>query len=219
MSNLNSFARYGIWAKTIAKALGFMTGATGSALGKVNWKNLVTSTLAVLVVVLIAFRFFFPTMWDVWAWSWVFWFSLLLFILAYLSFNIGRSINGIFFLVIGLAMSAKYIIEKIPNKTDKRTANIAEAQKFVVSPDTTTREVKNFLETTLEPHEKYQVILPSKNCEVVVEMANFKQVISTDDRGFKYVKTLTPGDPSNNKPGKIIFTHTKGQGVPSVKFW
>lgn len=216
MSILDKFTRYGIWAQTIRKAFGFATGTSDSVLASVNWKNLITSTLAVLIVTLIAFRFFFPALWDVWAWSWVFGFSLLLFILAYLSFNIGRSMNGIIFLVIGLAMSAKYMIEKLPSQNDDGTEPQSQQESSVVIPDTAKKTFDTYLITTFSHNDNVELEMPP-NTEVLQERSGFKQITRTDSVGFKTNEVIS-GDRFNAPSGRAKFTIKKG-GPVTLKVW
>lgn len=213
MSILDKFTRYGIWAQTITKAFGFATGTSDSVLASVNWKKLITSTITVMVVILIAFRFFFPTLWNVWAWSWVFWFSLLLFILAYLSFNIGRSMNGIIFLIIGLAMSAKYMIEKLPSQNYDNTN---EQEASVVRVDTTHKTFESYLVTTFSHNDNVELEMPP-NTEVLQERSGFKQITRTDSVGFKTNEVIS-GDRFNAPSGRAKFTIKKG-GPVTLKVW
>lgn len=182
------------------------------------WGAVGSAVLAIILIHVFMYLWY-KDFFDSWWRSDAFWFTLFSVACAVLVRIFLYKKNPWYYIMLvalpTLAIYSQYHTQKKSTKIDAGMSTSQDVKKT----DTTKRKVVNFLETTLDPYEKYEVTLPGANSEVLVEMANFKQVISTNDRGFKKVKTLTPGDSTKNEPGKIIFTHTKGQGVPIVKFW
>lgn len=204
MSSLNSLTNLGIFGRLFARIIGIETDdQTRGQINLRNWRVYATSGAAVIIALLLAFKFFKPMWWDVWAWSSIFWLSILLIFLSSTAFQIGRSSRGIIFAAIAIAMSGWYIY-KHPFKVWNFKAS-GNGESFPFTENNYHRVIK---------------VIPEPGCKVLVKGPNVTWAVWVDQIEEDPKYKIISGDPTMSGTGDYtIKTISGGEQNITVQSW
>lgn len=192
----------------------FIQGILGA-----NWKQKITSSIAIVILAVISLKLSFPSIWQVWAWTWYFWFTLITLLIAVLAFQNGRKSRGYILLLVALTPSFIFTIKELRGSNSKTesqgTTRNAQHEPRYIEFDHMYRGI------LLEPYQRFEIIAdPNTQFEVIgvgESGQKLTQTITFDLDGIS-TWTFSPKTDSLFQPQtKMVVKQTKGGGQTTIK--